>query len=156
MKLLRRDSEGSIWHLRSRERDLLLLLFSRHPAAGRQATRISFTSEDLDRRVTGDLSSHLDEHRAAARGNVLRWLTDATVCVRGKGGFALTLSPGGLEELLQALNDIRLGAWERLGRPNPPDVPDDLAPESPALAEWWLLDLASGFQGRILEALEHD
>ena len=75
---------------------------------------------------------------------------------REDSGWILRLTPEDREFLLQALNELRLGAWEQLGRPDPPEVPDDLPPTSPDILHWWSLEISSRFQSRLLseESLE--
>lgn len=75
---------------------------------------------------------------------------------REDSGWILRLTPEDRESCLQALNELRLGAWEQLGRPDPPEVPDDQALDSPNILHWWTLEIASRFQGRLIseESLE--
>jgi hypothetical protein len=75
---------------------------------------------------------------------------------REDSGWILRLTPEDRESFLQALNELRLGAWEQLGRPDPPEVPADLPLNSPNTLHWWNLEIASRFQGRLIseESLE--
>jgi len=101
----------------------------------------------------------LETHRAEVRSRLVMLLGVASPIqttiqtptgAREDSGWILRLTPEDREFLLQALNELRLGAWEQLGRPNPPEVPDDLAPTSPDILHWWNLEISSRFQGRLL------
>jgi hypothetical protein len=75
---------------------------------------------------------------------------------REDSGWILRLTSEDRESFLQALNELRLGAWEQLGRPDPPEVPADLPLNSPNTVHWWNLEITSRFQGRLIseESLE--
>jgi hypothetical protein len=163
MRLLRRDDEGASWLLAPGERDLLLALFSR-PGGPRSQARLSRTSPDLDARVRSELAGELEGHRdhVRARLEALFGAMQEVPAERAAGadaaspgtasepGWILPLTPDDRECLLQALNERRLGAWESLGRPDPPEIPEALSPASPDFLHWWTLEIASRFQGRIL------
>lgn len=158
MRLHERNSEATSWFLASGERNLLLTLFSR-PAEPRQRVQLSRTSEALEEQCQSDLAGELERHRAEVRSRLVMLLGVASPIqttiqtpngAREDSGWILRLTPEDREFLLQALNELRLGAWEQLGRPNPPEVPDDLAPTSPDILHWWNLEISSRFQGRLL------
>lgn len=158
MRLHERNSEATSWFLASGERNLLLTLFSR-PAEPRQRVQLSRTSEALEEQCQSDLAGELETHRAEVRSRLVMLLGVASPIqttiqtptgAREDSGWILRLTPEDREFLLQALNELRLGAWEQLGRPNPPEVPDDLAPTSPDILHWWNLEISSRFQGRLL------
>jgi len=158
------DDEGTSWFLSPGERNLLLTLFSRL-IDPRQPAQLSRTSEALEELCQSDLAGELEKNRAAVRSRLVVLLGVAVSAQttiqtptgpREDAGWILRLTLEDRESFLQALNDMRLGAWEQLGRPDPPEVPDDLAPDSPNILHWWTLEIASRFQGRLLsqESLE--
>lgn len=158
MRLHERNDEATSWFLASGERNLLLTLFSR-PTEPRQRVQLSRTSEALEEQCQSDLAGELETHRAEVRSRLVMLLGVASPIqttiqtptgAREDSGWILRLTPEDREFLLQALNELRLGAWEQLGRPNPPEVPDDLAPTSPDILQWWNLEISSRFQGRLL------
>ena len=164
MRLHASDDEGTSWFLSPGERNLLLTLFSRL-IDPRQPAQLSSTSEALEELCQSDLVGELETHRAEVRSRLVVLLgvavsTQTTIQTptgpREDAGWILRLTLEDRESFLQALNDMRLGAWEQLGRPDPPEVPDDLAPDSPNILHWWTLEIASRFQGRLLsqESLE--
>ncbi len=158
MRVHERADEATSWFLSSRERNLLLTLFSR-PTEPRERARLSRTSEALEQQCQSDLSGELEKHRAEARSRLVMLLGVAVSAQttiqtptgpREDSGWILRLTPEDREFLLQALNELRLGAWEQLGRPDPPEVPDDLPPTSPDILHWWSLEISSRFQSRLL------
>lgn len=158
MRLHERNDETTSWFLASGERNLLLTLFSR-PTEPRQRVQLSRTSEALEEQCQSDLAGELETHRAEVRSRLVMLLGVASPIqttiqtptgAREDSGWILRLTPEDREFLLQALNELRLGAWEQLGRPNPPEVPDDLTPTSPDILHWWNLEISSRFQGRLL------
>jgi hypothetical protein len=158
MRLHERNDEATSWFLASGERNLLLTLFSR-PTEPRQRVQLSRTSEALEEQCQSDLAGELETHRAEVRSRLVMLLVVASPIqmtiqtatgAREDSGWILRLTPEDREFFLQALNELRLGAWEQLGRPNPPEVPDDLAPTSPDILHWWNLEISSRFQGRLL------
>lgn len=164
MRVHERDDEATSWFLSSRERNLLFTLFSR-PTEPRERVRLSRTSEALEEQCQSDLAGELETHRAEVRSRLVMLLgvavsaqttTQTPTGPREDSGWILRLTPEDREFLLQALNELRLGAWEQLGRPDPPEVPDDLPPTSPDILHWWSLEISSRFQSRLLseESLE--
>ena len=158
MRLHQRDDEATSWFLASGERNLLLTLFSR-PTEPRQRVQLSRTSEALEEQCQSDLAGELETHRAEVRSRLVMLLGVASPIQmtiqtptgpRDDSGWILRLTPEDREFLLQALNELRLGAWEQLGRPDPPELPDNLAPTSPDILHWWNLEISSRFQGRLL------
>ena len=158
MRLLRRDDSGASWLLTPGERELLLALFSR-PEGPRSPACLSRTSEDLDARARAELAGELEGHRDHVRARLealFRTMHEVPASqAESPGaplepGWILPLTAHDRECLLQALNKRRLGAWEALGRPDPPEIPDTLSPASPDFLDWWTLVIASRFQGCIL------
>jgi hypothetical protein len=78
-----------------------------------------------------DLAEALQEHRQELTDGVDALLSDPVRCAaQGRGARILTLTPSDTDLLLQALNDLRVSAWERLGCPDfeagdRPEVTDD-------------------------------
>ena len=164
MRVYERDDEATSWFLASGERNLLLTLLSR-PTEPRERARLSRTCETLEEQCQSDLAGELEKHRAEVRSRLVMLLGVAVSArttiqtptgPREDSGWILRLTPEDRESFLQALNELRLGAWEQLGRPDPPEVPDDLAPTSPDILHWRNLEVSSRFQGRLLseESLE--
>lgn len=158
MKLLSRNSGKLVFRLSRRDREALQAtirlreLLDRKP---RSLTGDTATNPKL-RSAQEDLDGALAEHRQEINGAVDALLQDPKRCAVGKNGACdLTLSPNDTELLLQALNEVRVGAWEKLGCPNfeAGEVPD---PNEENLHAYWALQLTDNFQGRLLSALAGD
>lgn len=150
-------NEGdAAWLLSPGERNLLIALFSRPPEP-RDTPRLSRASADLEAQGLEDLADELARHRQALRSRMTAILDAATPVEAGPQtdgpGWILRLTPDDRETFLQSLNEIRLGAWERLGRPDPPEMPPGLSPDAPELFHWATLEIASRFQGRLLSGI---
>ena len=128
MKLLVREPGRLVYQLRARDRNSLrgiLRLGSQLRRRPPRFTRgpIGFVPPDSDEM----LREAALEQQQDSRNSALGWLEDPARCVTGKGGFALTLSEGEAETLLQALNHAKMAVWEALG------CPDENAPAQPSI-----------------------
>lgn len=156
MKLLEKDDAGSLWMLSSRERGLLITLFT-HPMAPRQPARMSRNSEALEELCQADLAGELEDHGQQIRARLVEVVVDAEEADSADDEgheWVMSLTQEDGEAFLQALNELRLRAWEQLGKPNPPEVPEDLSEDSPDVLPWWTLGIASRFQSKILSAID--
>ncbi len=96
----------------------------------------------------------LAEHRRELGEGVERLLNDPEKCTtQGKGARVVTLKSEEMGLLLQALNDVRVAAWERLGCPdfeegNRPEVTDE------NFLCLWTIQATDLFQSFLLAVLE--
>jgi hypothetical protein len=155
MKLLHREPGKLVFRVSRREHEALLVaLRLRTHLARRQRPMSSDTpKEERLRTAQEDLDAALQEHRRELAQAVEVLLSDQTKCAPQKGGgYHLTLADGDEEMLLQALNDTRVGAWEKLG------CPDFEAGDRPEVSEenflcFWAFQVTDIFQGELLAAL---
>jgi hypothetical protein len=101
----------------------------------------------------------LEEALQEQRRHAVEWLRTILAKARPIAGtktaVQLPLDPPELECLLQALNDVRVGSWVRLGSPDPRKAqPKELTPETFRLLQ--LLGLSERFQMPLLQALQGD
>ena len=95
------------------------------------------------------LDEALAEHRQENRQQLEALLADTRRFRQSGTGWRLTLTRGDVEWVLQVLNDVRVGAWVKLGSPDNLDtIPDE--GESP---EAGLMETAGYFQAGLLAAL---
>lgn len=98
------------------------------------------------------LVSAMAEQRAESNQSVIAWLEEGNKCVAGKGGYALTLTEGEAETLLQAVNACKVAFWETLGCPESEDPPwDEITPEIEALL--FSMELATAYVAMLVEIL---
>lgn len=155
MKLLQIEAGNYVFHLPRWERGLLLSTIRHYPLVPEGYQRASRESPPPN---DGDSQSMLDEalqdHRREARRQLDLLLANQHRFVPEQNGFRLSLDRSQIEWLLQVLNDVRVGAWIKVGCPDPdlgkaPEVKDE---DRRFLA---MMDLCSYFQCAMLNALEH-
>lgn len=155
MKLLRRESGKLVFRLSRREYEALLValrLRTHLPRRGRSITGDT-PKDKWAKAAQADLDAALAEHRKDTADAVEKLLADQERCAPQKsGGYHLTLGGGDEEMLLQALNEARVGAWEKLG------CPDFEGGDRPEVSEenflcFWAFQVTDLFQGTLLAAL---
>ena len=159
MKLIRREPDGLVFRFSKREHEALMTTLRLAPLFPRGAEPISRESEGLTKVVPAaqaDLDEALADHRLEQTAGVTALFTDPRRCSQMPGGaWQLTLNDPDATRLLQVLNDIRVGAWEKLG------CPDFEAEKRPEVTEenflcFWAFQLTDLFEGVLLAALEGD
>lgn len=104
------------------------------------------------------LEEALREHREKLRAELRETIakkTTRTEDIEERESYTLKLTEGELEWLLQVLNDIRVGHWIKLGRPDGgPNPVLTQPPTSETLRSMTLLHLCTVWQGIILESIE--
>jgi hypothetical protein len=97
------------------------------------------------------LEQAVASQRAENKKRISALLVDPSVLKEEENDFHLTLEPAHVECLLQALNDVRVGSWLRLGSP------EELEASFAALNEetapyFWSLEVAGFFEMALLKA----
>ena len=113
--------------------------------------------EFLEEQCQADLAGELEDHSQQIRARLVEVVVDAEQADSADDEgheWVMSLTREDGEAFLQALNELRLRAWEQLGKPNPPEVPEDLSEDSPDVLHWWTLGIASRFQSKILSAID--
>ncbi|MSU36170.1 MAG: hypothetical protein EXS36_13925 [Pedosphaera sp.] len=157
MTFERREGVEWVFRLKPRERELLLsvLGFRKHfPRQSLAISRDPDTATDLCE-AGQDLNSSLAAHWGLVAKSVDRMLKDPVRCRGIDGGHELLMDSDQVHGLLQALNDVRLRAWEKLGRP---DVETGVVLKigSDNIVGLRVLQLTALFQGSLLEALDQN
>jgi hypothetical protein len=119
MKLLRQQDERLVFALNRAEQSLLVAVLQSFPA-------VPLSHHQLTKDAASDPAATanqrlLEESLQAQQGERLSWLTKmlaGTAYFKPvKNGFHLTVSRPEIEDLLQILNDVRVGNWLALGSP---------------------------------------
>lgn len=157
MTFERRDGTDWIFRLESKERELLLSVLEfrgQFPRRGLSISRDPDTAAELAE-AGQDLISSLTAHRESVAKSVDQMLKDPVRCRAIPGGHELLMDSDQVHRLLQALNDVRIGAWETMGCP---DFESAVKPKigSKGVVGLWVLQLTALFQSRLLAALEHN
>lgn len=153
MKLLEGGPDGVAFSLSQREKAFLERLLSFYPVG--PDTRPSLSRGDDPR--LADAGALLHEAMREQKRELTEWLKtrlgEGGALARSGTGWRLHLDPGDAERLLQVLNELRVGAWIRLGCPE--DLREEAAgaslPEAPFHA---IMTLAGQFEMVLLMALD--
>ena len=155
MQLLSNEGERLVFLLDKEEVELLQHLVELGCSAQRRPVRFSRRPQDLPAGASEDFAAATHRSQAVGRAFLHRvfqpgggFLQASTADGQGSG---LTLSRPQLEQLLQALNDIKLAHWEQLGCPEEPSVADDAAPDE--LPSHLVMDLVNQVQMLLLSAV---
>jgi hypothetical protein len=154
VRLLSREHGTTVWHLRSGQRDLLLLLFEAAITRPGRTPGLSRQSPGLDARYRADLAERLEEGRAGNHRVLTGSLRDPVLCIAADEGHRWTLDPDQTEMLLQSLNEIRIGAWERLGCPVGEEDRVEAVPGTVEFLDHWILELSGRFLNVVLRGLD--
>lgn len=154
MKLLKREPGRLVFRLSKRDHEALVTTLRLRPLFPRGTRSLaSDTAEAKLRAAQTDLDAALSEHRREQVSALEKLMADPVCCTpQQPSGWQLTLTDGDVELLLQALNEIRVGSWEKLGSP------DFEAGQKPELNEenflaLWAFQLSEMFEGTLLAAL---
>lgn len=154
MKLLQVEAGNYIFHLPRWERGLLLSTVRHYPLVPEGYHKLSRGAPTpAGEESQAMLEESIAEHRRDARRQLDLLLANQHRFVPEQNGFRLTLDRAQIEWLLQVLNDVRVGAWIKVGCPDPdqgkaPEVKDE---DRRYLA---MMDLCCYFQCAMLNALE--
>ncbi len=149
MKLLKRGKESWQYLLNQMEVDLLNSLLKKFPFTENVPGRI--TKTDKDPKVAEReklLNESLAEHRKELQKQAMNLLVKKSK--NQEKGYLLILNSEEREILLQILNDIRVGCWIALRKPEAmePEIPQASALE---LARYHLMNLAGYFEHHLID-----
>jgi hypothetical protein len=153
MKCIEVKTESYVFELASREKEVLVDLLSLFPLAHQRKPRLSRSAKESE---SGEAQKLLEESITAKKREnqklLISLLGRKERFTENGENFRVALKRGELEWLLQALNDIRVGAWVALGSPDlerPRDI--EINPQNSSWA--WAMDLAGFFEMSVLQAL---
>lgn len=155
MQLLSNEGDRLVFLLHREEVNVLQHLVELGCHARRRPVRFSQRPQNLPPGAAEDFAAATRRSQAAGRAFLQRvfqpgggFLQASTADGQGSG---LTLTRPQLEQLLQALNDIKLAHWEQLGCPAEPSVADDATPDE--LPSHLVMDLVNQVQMLLLSAV---
>ncbi len=150
MKRLESSNERVVFHLVPLEKQLLLKVLEQYPCIPPAHQPLSKSASMPDPKASQQLlDDALAEQRAENRRQLQSLLKDPHRFEKDERGWRFSLGPAEVEQLLQILNDIRVGSWLRLGSPEQLNeaLTEDNAPV------FWTMEMAGLFQAHLLEAL---
>lgn len=156
MKLVEREGDRLVFRMSAREKKLLERLLSLYPLQTGQRARLSKEGHPRWDEANQLLMDSLKEQRAELAGWVGSRLTEGQAFVAIGAGWKLVLEGGDADRLLQVLNELRIGSWIKLGRPENLDAvdPDDASVAMAPLQ--WLLVLTGQFEMVLVHAMHGD
>lgn len=151
----RKNEEGGgrfRFHLSPRDRNLLLSLLKMFPATDPRIHRLSGTDRPEIKASQELLVEAMEEQRSGHAAKIEALLKNPERFFRGDGDpLELVLDAEQMEWLLQALNDIRVGSWMRLGCPEMGEARRRAVNEESA-AHYTAMQISGIFQSALLEA----
>lgn len=150
MRLVEAKDGQFVFHLTKRERTLLTHVLKMFPVVGGPVAPLSKSGDD-EKLVEHEqlLTEALAEQRAEHKRLVDAFLGEEGRFAEDKAGFRLRLGTGQVDWLLRVLNEVRVGLWLKLGKP------EQLAPLaiSGQLDYVVAMEICAFFQSRLLAAL---
>lgn len=153
MKYIEGDGESYVFELAGKEKEILLDLLTLFPSAHPRKARLTRSPHKSE---TNEAQKLLEESLVAKKREnhklLVSLLGQKERFTETGDGFRVALKRGEMEWLLQALNDIRVGAWMSLGSPDlerPREI--ELTPQNSSWA--WAMDLAGFFEMGLLQGL---
>jgi hypothetical protein len=141
-----------VFHISKREKVVLLSTLKLYPLLNGSYHRLSRSAKTVGSAEQEWLEEAMEQQRQDHKKKLEQFFdNDRRFFKDGKGDLQLTLTAEQLEWLLRVLNEIRVGSWVRLGRPEMEDARKlQLSSEqSHFLAS---MELSGYFQAALLEA----
>lgn len=123
MRLLERSGERVVFQLGARERTFFERLLSFYPLRPEAPVILSRGGGPGMAGAEGLLAEAQEERRGELEGWLRRQFVEGRALERDGEGWRLALAADDVERLLQVLNELRVGAWARLGSPD--DLEDE-------------------------------
>ncbi len=119
MKLVQANGKSFIFEFRSRERQLLGAILQLYPMLNPDYHQVSRTASPEEIAETEALLREaMTEQRQKNKRLVAEFLDEKNWPMTEDGRHHLSFSPEKVEWLLQVLNDVRVGSWVKLGKPD--------------------------------------
>jgi len=144
--------EAFIFHLSRRDKSLLLSILKLFPATDLQKHRLTQGQDPAIAAGQDWLTDAMGEQRRQHAQRIEALLKNPSQFFRGEtDALQLVLSVEQLEWLLQALNDVRVGSWSRLGCPEMAEARRSVLNEQSA-AHYTAMEVSGYFQSALLDA----
>jgi hypothetical protein len=167
MKLLARDAESLTFELDRRERELIVFLLQRYPVRNPADAQIASPADreamaEEQRMLTEGLTAEQQENRLKVTEFIRTRLTPPPGRERSAAGgpatparslHPLRVTLVEVDWLLRVVNDVRVGCWERLGRPDEMRMNPELLGAA-HITDFTAMELGGLVQSLLLHALE--
>ena len=152
--MTRLDTDGNPFrfHLGADEKKLLAGLLALYPATPASFQRLG-GGETAQMRVAQQVLEEALADRKTENQRQLQTLLQTETCLRpDETGYGLTLTGPQMTWLLEVLNEVRVGSWLKLGKPDSPEKLR-LVKGKVQLRDLWVMEICGYFQMALLEAL---
>lgn len=153
-------SQGARLHfvVTPRERELIAHVLGRYPVLDADYHRVTRKPdvrgmEEAQALLIEAMAEQQRENRRLVEAFLKERLAGGKSDASAPGEIRLALSRAQVDWLLEILNDVRVGCWVRLGRPDG-DAARTLKLTPQSVADFGAMEFAGYLQQRILEALE--
>jgi hypothetical protein len=144
--------DGFVFHLNRRDKSLLLSILKLFPVTDLQSHRLTKGEHAAIQAGQEWLTEAMGEQRQQNVKRIERLLKNPGQFFRGEDdSLQVVLSGEQLEWLLQALNDVRVGSWMRLGCPEMAEARRAVLNEQTA-AHYTAMEVSGYFQNALLDA----
>jgi hypothetical protein len=153
VKLLEHGEGHLRFELRGSDRDVLtwvLRLYPVMPPGQAAITRTAVLDPDGERQQL--LEEALTALRKENQRRIESFLSASRRFEPSGENFILRLTDAEADWLLEVLNEIRVGSWVRLGRPQQGKEPE-LPVHKESLGQLWAMELCGYLESRLLEGL---
>ena len=153
MKIIESTPERVVLGLALKEKTFLGRLLSFYPIDPDSSPRLSRGENPALADAEALLRESLREHKLDLAGWVRLHLAEGEALRSTASGWRLTLEGDAADRFLQVLNELRVGAWSRLGCPE--KIDDESLSERPGDVPFFaIMTLAGQFEMVLLLALE--
>lgn len=120
MRVFEKTDSALVIELGIAETDFLKQILSDYPLVANESRRFSaFADAEEVQENTQLLQSSLREHTQTNRAKLQTWLASPKTWKPFPDRTLLSLKTEDCSWFLQILNDLRIGSWQKLNRPNP-------------------------------------
>jgi hypothetical protein len=161
MKFIRRQKnqgrdDAFVFQLSKRDRSLLLSVLKLFPVTDPKSHRLSKMARLENKANQELLVEAMEEQRRGHAAKIDRLLKNQPQFFQESEGIVQFMLNGEqIEWLLQALNDIRVGSWTRLGCPEMAEARRAVLTEESA-AHYTAMELSGYFESALLEAFRSE
>ena len=150
MKFVAASETGFSFEFNLREKQMLFRVLALYPLIPAKHHRLSRTADDDEaQRLLDEL---LANHRDEARRKVKDLMSNPRHFKPSGEQFLWIASRADMEWLLQVLNEVRVGSWLTLGRPDL-QKGKTIPPSPDNFRHYWAMDVAGGFEMIFIAAL---
>ncbi|MDB6027911.1 MAG: hypothetical protein JWM68_4134 [Verrucomicrobiales bacterium] len=153
MKLLSSKKDTLVFEFTTKEKELFLAAISFYPLLNPDYHRLSKTVDEKNAAEQQLLRDAMEEQRRDHKKQLEEFID--SIDWEGENGkkFQISLSTERIDWLLRVLNDVRVGAWDIVGRPNH-EQRDKINLQSKNSHYYGVMELSGFFQTAFLHALE--